>query len=291
MNIMKGDLKLAAFLKLILDEDLDVAGDVTSLATVPNTLNGTARIIAKQPGIIAGNWVAATVFNDIDPQLQYQFRVEDGTRITPGTTIAHITGSVRSILTGERSALNLLGRLSGVATLTEKYVEKVQGTSAKILDTRKTTPGLRFLEKYAVTVGGGYNHRFSLSDMILIKENHIKAAGNIQTAITRCRHYLEQHHLHLKIEVETTNLEEVEAALEMKVDRIMLDNMSVAMVKQAVKLVNGATELEVSGGITLETVRHYAETGVDYISVGELTHSVPVLDVSLLLVEINGSLR
>lgn len=284
MNLLKNHINLASLLQTIIEEDVSEAGDVTTLATVSEDRVGTAKIVAKQPGVIAGNWVAEKVFTDVEPQLEYVYKVEDGISVTPGTTIAEIFGSVRGILTAERSALNLLGRLCGVATVTRKFVERVAGTNAKILDTRKTTPGLRFLEKYAVTVGGGHNHRFGLSDMILIKENHILASGGIRAAIERCRKYIDRYNLQLKIEVETTNLKEVEQAMVMQVDRIMLDNMTQEMVKQAVSLVNQQVELEVSGGVTLENVHDLASTGVDYISVGGLTHSVTILDLSLLLV-------
>lgn len=283
MAFLKANLQLASFLQTILEEDLDEAGDVTSLATIPEDAVGNAEIIAKQNGVIAGNWVADTVFKHIDPNLNYIFQVEDGAEVKPGDIIAKIDGSIRSILTAERSALNLLGRMSGVATMTRHFVEKIKHTRTKILDTRKTTPGLRFLEKYAVTVGGGFNHRFGLSDMVLIKENHIKAAGGVRESILRCREYMQANNLDLKIEIETTNREEVQLALEVGVDRIMLDNMTPDKAGEIVALVNRQVELEISGGMTLENILSYAELGVDYISVGGLTHSVPALDISLLL--------
>lgn len=285
MEGIKANLNLASFLRMVLEEDLKDAGDVTSLATVPENLVGKAQIIAKQEGIIAGNWLAETVFKNVDLNLEYTMKVTDGDRVTPGMVVAEIEGPVRGILTAERSALNLFGRLSGVATITSLFVQQITGTKTKILDTRKTTPGLRALEKYAVTVGGGHNHRFGLYDMILIKENHIRAAGGLTAAVAQCRQFIEKENLKLKIEVETTTIDEVREALSLKVDRIMLDNMSVDMVREAVAVVDGAIELEVSGGINLENVRDYADVGVDYISVGGITHSVPVLDLSLQLIE------
>jgi len=285
MEGMKANLNLAAFLQMVLEEDLKERGDVTSLATVPENLVGLAQIIAKQSGTIAGNWVAETVFKNVDPRLEYLTKVIDGESVTAGSVVAEIRGPVRGILTGERTALNLFGRLCGVATMTQQFVKKIAGTKTKILDTRKTTPGLRMLEKYAVTVGGGHNHRFGLFDMILIKENHIRAAGGLTAAVAQCRGFIARNNLKLKIEVETTNLAEVREALRTRVDRIMFDNMPVAQAKEALAVVNGAIEVEVSGGINLENVRDYAELGVDYISVGGITHSVSVLDLSLQLMQ------
>ncbi|MBN1348164.1 carboxylating nicotinate-nucleotide diphosphorylase [candidate division KSB1 bacterium] len=283
MQYLSREIKLAAFIETILQEDISDRGDVTTLATIPENLQATAKIIAKQDGFIAGNWVAETVFKNVEPALEYTILKEDSSGVRIGDIIAEVNGSARGILTAERTALNLLGRLSGVATLTKKFTDKIEGTGAKVLDTRKTTPGLRLFEKYAVKVGGGENHRFGLSDMILIKENHIAAAGGIRTAVEKCREYMTDHKLALAIEVETTNLDEVRIALEMQIERIMLDNMSTEEVANAVKLVQGKAELEVSGGITLENIYDYAQAGVDYISVGALTHSAPILDISLLL--------
>jgi len=285
MEGMKANLNLAAFLQMVLEEDLKERGDVTSLATVPENLVGLAQIIAKQSGTIAGNWVAETVFKNVDPRLEYLTKVIDGESVTAGSVVAEIRGPVRGILTAERTALNLFGRLCGVATMTHQFVKKIAGTKTKILDTRKTTPGLRMLEKYAVTVGGGHNHRFGLFDMILIKENHIRAAGGLTAAVAQCRDFIARNGLKLKIEVETTNLAEVREALSTQVDRIMFDNMPVTLVKEALAVVNGAIEVEVSGGINLKNVRDYAELGVDYISVGGITHSVSVLDLSLQLIQ------
>lgn len=283
MKYLSDETKLELFIENILREDMSEAGDVTTLATVPETLIDHAKIITKGNGIVAGNWVAERIFRNMDSSLNYQSRKEDGSEVNSGDIIAEVSGPVRGILSAERTALNLLGRLSGIATLTHQFVVKIKGTKAKILDTRKTTPGLRAFEKYAVKVGGGENHRFGLSDMILIKENHIAAAGGIESAVKRCREYLAKHKLDLKIEVETTNLKEVNTALKLKVDRIMLDNMPPEIVYQAVQLVNAQVESEVSGGITLDNIAEYAACGVDYISVGALTHSAPVLDISLLV--------
>jgi nicotinate-nucleotide pyrophosphorylase (carboxylating) len=219
----------------------------------------------------------------VDESLRFEEIREDGDKISPSDIVLTISGSTRSILTAERTALNFLQRLSGIATLTAQFVERIAGAPATILDTRKTTPGLRALEKYAVRVGGGHNHRLGLFDMILIKENHIAAAGGITKAVAIIRGELEARKLPLAVEVETKTLEEVNEALVLKVDRIMLDNMPVPQIREAVKMVSGRAELEVSGGVTLETVRAIAETDVDYISVGALTHSAPALDLSLLI--------
>ncbi len=283
MESFQGNHELISFLKNTLREDLSHHGDITTLATVPEDLTGEARIISRGNAVIAGQWIAEMVFKNVEPRLVYQNAVEDGTKVLPNTVISRISGPVRGILTGERSALNFLARLSGVATITNQFVEKISGTGAKILDTRKTTPGLRFLEKYAVNVGGGHNHRFGLSDMFLIKENHIKAAGGITPAVEKCHAFMHAQQINLKIEVETTNLNEVQEALKLKVDRIMLDNMSVEMIKEAVRLVDGKVELEASGGINVLNVRDYALTGVNYISIGALTHSAPIADLTLLL--------
>ena len=291
MKYFSDETKFAIFIETILREDLSEVGDVTTLSTVPENLDGRAIIIAKQKGIVAGNWIAKMVFKNVDSALNYQFKQEDGLEVLSGDIIAEVSGPVRGILSAERTALNLLGRLSGVATLTHLFVERVKGTKAKILDTRKTTPGLRVFEKYAVRVGGGENHRYGLSDMVLIKENHIAAAGSIESAVKRCRQYMKEHRLDLKIEVETTNLQDVRTALRLKLDRIMLDNMSPESVSQAVQLVKGQVELEVSGGITLDNVSKYAATGVDFISVGALTHSAPILDISLLVDKVSPEFR
>lgn len=283
MESLQNNLDLINFLKMALREDLTHQGDITTQATVPPNLMGEARILSRGQAVIAGQWVAEMVFKNVDSSLVYKKEIADGAKVLPNTVISRISGPVQGILTGERSALNFLARLSGVATATNIFVEKIADTGAKILDTRKTTPGHRFLEKYAVRIGGGHNHRFGLSDMFLIKENHIKAAGGITKAVQKCHDFMHKNQINLKIEVETTTLEEVEEALKLKVDRIMLDNMSVEMIEKVVKLVNGKIELEASGGINIMNVRDYALTGINYISIGALTHSAPIVDLTLLL--------
>jgi nicotinate-nucleotide pyrophosphorylase (carboxylating) len=258
-------------------------GDVTSEWTVPEDRTATARIIAKAPGVIYGLSPAGMAFAFVDPALGVQMLVKDGDPVSPGDVVLTLSGRARSILTGERLALNFLQQLSGVATLTRKYVEAIAGTGARILDTRKTTPGLRSLEKHAVKAGGGENHRFGLYDMVLIKENHIRAAGGITAAVEAVRRHNREG---LKVEVETTNLSEVAEVLTLGVDRVLLDNMSLEMLCDAVALVRASgvqIGTEASGGVSLATVRAIAETGVDFISVGALTHSAPALDLSLLI--------
>lgn len=277
------DRRVEQLIEFALAEDLAERGDVTSNLLVPETETTRAKIIAKAPGTIAGVAIAKRVFCTVDTRLQFEDRGNDGGKVRPGDEVLVISGLSRSILTAERTALNFLQRLSGIATLTAQFVERIAGTRAKILDTRKTTPGLRVLEKYAVRVGGGHNHRLGLFDMILIKENHLAAAGGITKAVEQIRAELKVKKLPLAVEVETRNLDEVKEALALKVDRIMLDNMPLPQIREAVKLASGRVELEVSGGVTLATVRAIAETGVDYISVGALTHSAPALDLSLLL--------
>ncbi|MGQ9561153.1 MAG: carboxylating nicotinate-nucleotide diphosphorylase [Candidatus Oleimicrobiaceae bacterium] len=256
-------------------------GDITTTCTVPAGLSGEAVIIAKGAGLIAGQFVAAMTFREVDEKLAYEELVTDGATVTPGTIVARINGPAASIMIAERTALNFLGRLSGIASLTARFVAQVAGTRARILDTRKTTPGLRALEKYAVRCGGGHNHRFGLFDMLLIKENHIRASGSLTEAVSRCQRARTDRGL--KIEVEATCREEVLEALAAGVDRIMLDNMSIPLLEECVRLVDGQVELEASGNISLSNVAEVARTGVDYISVGALTHSAPVLDLSLQL--------
>jgi nicotinate-nucleotide pyrophosphorylase (carboxylating) len=271
-----------ALITAALQEDVG-AGDWTTLWTVDPELHGTARIVAKDEGVIAGTDVAREVFRRIDPDLKVDVRVGDAGPVRPGDLVMALEGRAASILTAERVALNFLQRLSGTATITRRYAETVDGTGARILDTRKTTPGMRALEKAAVRAGGGENHRFGLHDMVLIKENHIAAAGGIRAAVEDVRR---ANLLRLKVEVEVTCLEEVAHALEAGVDRILLDNMPLPLLREAVGLVRaaaGRVETEASGGVTLATVRSIAECGVDFISVGALTHSAPALDLSLLL--------
>ena len=264
-------------------EDLGAAQDWTSSLLIDRDHSGNASIVAKQEGVLAGISVAKAVFEHVDDRLKLKNRLSDGARLQPGVCVFEMSGALQSILTAERTALNFLQRLSGIATLTSRFVGQVQGTGVTILDTRKTTPGLRELEKQAVRIGGGDNHRFGLYDMILIKENHIQAAGSIPAAVTRIREALAERHLSLRIEIEVRTLDELEIVLPLNVDRVMLDNMSVVEIKEAVKRVCSGVELEVSGGVTLETVRNLAETGVDFISVGALTHSAPAMDFSLLV--------
>ena len=253
-------------------------GDITSEATIPAESTSEAVILAKQHLVLAGIDVAREVFRCLDPGIQFSSFAKDGEVIHGGTELARLFGNTRSLLAGERVALNLLQHLSGIATLTAAYVEKIKGLQAEVLDTRKTLPGLRLLEKYAVRMGGGRNHRFGLYDGVLIKDNHIKAVGSITRAVDLARK--KAHHL-LKIEVETRTLDEVREALSAKANIIMLDNMPIDIMREAVKMVKGQALVEASGNVTLETVRHIAETGVDFISSGSLTHSAPAVDISM----------
>ena len=259
-----------------LREDIG-AGDATSSSIIPADAMMTGQIIAKQSGIIAGLDVAQAVFAALDPQVEFTALVEEGARVQNRQVVSRLAGPAVSLLTGERTALNFLGRVSGIATLTRQFVDAVAGTRAVILDTRKTVPGLRMLDKLAVARGGGQNHRIGLYDMILIKDNHIDFAGGITAAVERAR----AAHTGLEIEVEARTLAHVQEALELGVERILLDNMSLETMRQAVVLNVGRAKLEASGNVTLETVRAIAETGVDYISSGALTHSAKVFDVSL----------
>ena len=251
-------------------------GDVTTEATVASEAVGTAEILVKEPGVVCGLGVAEAVFRALDPDIRFEPLVREGAVIDRATAVALVAGPERAILTGERVALNFLGRLSGVATLTKRYVDAVAGTGAAILDTRKTTPGLRALEKHAVSCGGGRNHRFGLDDGVLVKDNHLRAAGSVSKAVESVRGATV-----LPIEVECDRLEQVSEALDVGVDAILLDNMTLDELSSAVALVGGRARLEASGGVTLENVRAVAETGVDEISVGALTHSARSLDVSL----------
>ncbi len=255
-------------------------GDVTTEATIAPDALSTAVVLAKQDLVLAGLDVSREVFQVLDPAVQFTANAKDGDRIPSGVEIARLSGRTRVLLSGERVALNLLQHLSGIATLTAKYVEHIKGTTAQVLDTRKTIPGLRQLEKYAVKIGGGRNHRMGLYDMVLIKDNHIKAAGSIADAVRGAR---DQSH-GLPIEVETRDLAEVNEALAAKVDIIMLDNMPLDRMRAAVKLISGKAKIEASGNVTLDTIRSIAETGVDYISSGSLTHSAPAADISMKIV-------
>jgi nicotinate-nucleotide pyrophosphorylase (carboxylating) len=258
-----------------LAEDIG-AGDVTTEATVLADAIGTAALLVKEPGVVCGLRAVEVTFHALDPEIVFEAFAEDGDAVEAPAVVARVSGSQRAILTGERVALNFLGRLSGIASLTRQYVDAVSGTGAVVLDTRKTTPGLRALEKHAVAAGGGRNHRFGLDDAVLIKDNHLRAAGSIGAAVELVRRASD-----LPVEVECDTLEQVGTALEVGVDAILLDNMTPAELRQAVLLVDGRARLEASGGVTLETIRAVAETGVDEISVGALTHSARSLDVSL----------
>jgi nicotinate-nucleotide pyrophosphorylase (carboxylating) len=264
------DLVLAA-----LAEDVG-AGDVTTEATVPADAVGTTELLVKEPGVVCGIGLAEAVFRNLDPAIHFEALVDDGDVVDGATTVAVVAGPLRAILTGERTALNFLGRLSGIATLTRRYVDAVAGTGVAILDTRKTTPGLRRLEKHAVVCGGGRNHRFGLDDGVLVKDNHLRVAGSVGAAVERVRAATP-----LPVEVECDTLAQVAEALDAKVDAILLDNMTADELVAAVVLVRGRARLEASGGVTLDNVRALAGTGVDEISIGALTHSARSLDVSL----------
>lgn len=269
--------ELIQIINLALKEDIG-SGDVTTNLIVPDFQKGIAEIFVKEDGVIAGLSVASEVFKRLNNKITFRKFVKEGDKVSKGTKIAEVKGSLRTLLTGERTALNFLQRMSGIATFTAKFVAQLEGLNTKILDTRKTVPCLRMLDKYSVKIGGGTNHRFGLYDMVLIKDNHIKAAGSITRAVQLIRKKLKKK---MKIEVETANLDEVKEALSNKVDIIMLDNMSVEMMEQAVKLIGGKAKVEASGNVTLENVRKIALTGVDFISVGALTHSVKALDISM----------
>ena len=256
-------------------------GDHTTLCCIPENAMGKSHLLIKEDGILAGVEVAKRVFAKFDPSMQVEVLIEDGTPVKKGDIAMIVTAKVRSLLQTERLMLNIMQRMSGIATMTHKYVERLKGTKTHVLDTRKTTPGLRMLEKQAVKIGGGMNHRIGLFDMILLKDNHVDFCGGITNAITRCHEYLKAKNLDLKIEIEVRNFDELAEAMNCGgINRIMLDNFSVADTKKAVEIVDGKFETESSGGITFDTIRDYAECGVDYISVGALTHSVKGLDMS-----------
>ena len=271
------DHNLKKLVEHALFEDLG-PGDVTSEATISPESLSIAAMLAKQDLVLAGLDVARAVFLYLDPDIQFTPFAHDGERVKAGTEIAKLSGNTRALLAAERVALNLLQHLSGIATLTAKYVEQVKGLKAEVLDTRKTLPGLRQLEKYAVKIGGGRNHRFGLYDGVLIKDNHIKASGSITKAVENARK--SAHHL-LKIEVETSSLDEVREALSARAEIIMLDNMPLGLMREAVALIAGKALVEASGNVTLGTIRAIAETGVDFISSGSLTHSAPAADISM----------
>lgn len=272
----------------LIDELIDLAfaedigdGDHTTLCCIPDTAMGKSRLLIKEPGILAGVEIARKIFHRFDPDLKMTVYIEDGTAVKPGDVAFVVEGRVQSLLQTERLMLNVMQRMSGIATMTHRYVKKLEGLHTRILDTRKTTPGMRMLEKEAVKIGGGVNHRIGLFDMILLKDNHVDFAGGIENAISRCHDYLKAKGKDLKIEIEVRNLDELKEVMRVGgVDRIMLDNFSHELTREAVKIVGGKYEIESSGGITFDTIRDYAESGVDFVSVGALTHSVKGLDMS-----------
>ena len=274
------DKYLSEIIKKALEEDIK-SGDITTEAIIMYSVFAEGIFLVKADGVIAGLNIAEKVFQMIDKEVVFKKLIEDGDKVSSGKIIAQVEGNASSILTGERTALNFLQRMSGIATLTNSFVEKIKNTKAKILDTRKTVPGLRMLDKEAVQLGGGKNHRIGLFDMFLIKDNHIEVAGSITNAVNSCRKYQQEKNSNLKIEVETKNLDEVKEALACKADIIMLDNFDLPKMKEAVLLINGMCTVEASGSININNVKEVAETGVDFISVGALTHSVKALDISL----------
>lgn len=271
---------LIPFLQRAFAEDLG-DGDHTTLSSIPAEATGKSRLIVKESGVIAGVEVAIEVFQYFDPKLNVTIFIQDGSEVKPGDVIFEVEGRIHSLLQTERLMLNILQRMSGIATTTRKYVKELEGTGTRVLDTRKTTPGMRLLEKEAVALGGGVNHRIGLYDMILLKDNHVDFAGGIENAIQRANNYLKEKGKNLKIEIEVRSLEELERVMKTGgVDRIMLDNFNLEKTREAVKRIGGKYETESSGGITFDTLRQYAECGVNFISVGALTHSVKSLDMS-----------
>lgn len=269
------------FIKNAVLEDIG-DGDHTSDACVPENAIGRARIYVKEDGVLAGTGIAEHIFLYIDPNLQVKVQIQEGNAVRKGDVAIHVSGHTRSILKAERLALNCMQRMSGIATLTNRVVKELEGTKTKVLDTRKTTPGIRFLEKLAVQIGGGVNHRFGLYDMMMIKDNHIDYAGGIEEAILSCDEYRKNHQLPIALEIEARDLDELREILAVgRIDRVMLDNFNYEDLREAVALIDGKYETEASGNITLDTARNYAKCGVDYISMGALTHSVKSLDISL----------
>lgn len=270
----------ARLIELAFAEDIG-DGDHTTLCSIPEEAIGKSQLLIKEEGIVAGVDVAKQIFKYFDDELVVETMIEDGSHVKPGDIVFVVSGKVRSLLQTERLMLNVMQRMSGIATTTSKYVSLLKDTDTKVLDTRKTTPGMRMLEKQAVKIGGGENHRIGLFDMILLKDNHVDFAGGIENAIQGAKKYLKENNKNLKIEIEVRNFDELDQVLSIgDVDRIMLDNFTPEQTAQAVKIVNKRVELESSGGITFDTIRSYAECGVDYISVGALTHSVISLDMS-----------
>lgn len=271
---------LIPFLQRAFTEDIG-DGDHTTLSCIPYDAMGKSKLIIKEAGVVAGVNVALEVFHFFDPEMKVTLFIQDGSEVKPGDVVFEVEGRVHSLLQTERLMLNLMQRLSGVATITRRYMKELEGTKCKVLDTRKTTPGMRLLEKEAVALGGGCNHRIGLYDMILLKDNHVDFAGGIENAINRAHDYLKEKGKYLKIEIEVRSLDELERVMKIGgVNRIMLDNFDIATTLEAVKRIDGKYETESSGGITIKNLREYAECGVDYISVGALTHSVKSLDIS-----------
>ena len=272
---------LKEFVENALKEDIG-DGDHSSLACIPPSAKGKAQLLVKEEGVLAGVEVAIAIFKQVEPEIEIEIFLKDGTFVKPGDVVLYVSGSTQALLKSERLVLNVMQRMSGIATRTNEYVHKLEGLSTKILDTRKTTPGMRMLEKQAVKIGGGENHRMGLFDMVMLKDNHIDFAGGIEKAILAVHTYLKEKKKDLKIEVEVRSMEELKEVIRVGgVDRIMLDNFNVETTRKAVELINGRFETESSGGITMELFRQYAETGVDYISVGALTHHIKSLDLSL----------
>jgi nicotinate-nucleotide pyrophosphorylase (carboxylating) len=272
-------------IRLAFAEDIG-DGDVTTLCCIPPSATGKSRLLIKEDGVLAGVEIAGRIFRHFDPELKMTVHIRDGAEVKKGDTAFTAEGKIQSLLQTERLVLNVMQRMSGIATTTRRYVKELEGTHTRILDTRKTTPGMRMLEKEAVRIGGGVNHRIGLFDMVLLKDNHVDFAGGIEQAITRARAYLKEKGKNLKIEIEVRNFDELEQVLKTGgIDRIMLDNFSIGDTREAVRRIAGRYETESSGGITFDALKAYAQTGVDYISAGALTHSVKSLDMSLKAVE------
>lgn len=271
---------VVGLIKKALEEDI-AAGDITSRPILKPGQMAEAQLIAKEDLVFCGEWVFEKTFHLLEQSLEVSYNAKNGKRVKKGAIIANIKGLAAPILAGERTALNFIQRMCGIATLTDQFVKEVKGTKAIILDTRKTLPGFRILDKFSVKTGGGMNHRFGLFDMVLIKENHITTVGGISDAVKSVRAQIDKR---FKIEVEVKNIKELQETLKLSVDRILLDNMSIEEIQQAVKITSGKTELEASGSVTIKNVKEIAETGVDYISIGALTHSVKAADLSLLVI-------
>ncbi|RCK72899.1 MAG: Quinolinate phosphoribosyltransferase [decarboxylating] [Ignavibacteriae bacterium] len=281
MNQILNDSRITRLIQEALAEDIGL-GDITTESIIDDNATGAAEIILKENAIIAGIDLADIIFRTVDAEIYFQKYANDGSFLSKNTKVAKVEGNLGSILKAERTVLNFMQRMSGIATLTRQFVNAITGTNAKITDTRKTAPGLRLIDKLAVKIGGGVNHRFGLDDMILIKDNHIAAAGGIEQALNKCLSYFKNSKLKYKIEIETKNLEEVKQVLKIgNIDRIMLDNFSIPDMTEAVKIINKKFEVEASGNIRLENVLQVAETGVDFISIGYLTHSPKAIDISM----------